>query len=113
MSEHRNAWAVGDRLDVRARRLCAAGVIEEDEFDGPAIDTAFGIHLIDDKPRRDQAFQAGRLDGPVSELAKATRIDAGRLLTLAIHAAASSKTAPMTPAAITPERDLGPLKPWI
>ena len=48
---------------------------------------------------------AGR-DGPVSELAKAIRIGAGRLQTIAIPAPATSKAAPMTPAAITAERDL-------
>ena len=60
MSKHRNARAVGNRLNVRARRLSAARVIEGDEFDGPAPDPAFGVHLVDGKPRRDQAFQAGR-----------------------------------------------------
>src|SRR5258708_36498689 len=49
-------------------------------------------------------------DGPVSELAKAMRIDAGRLQTMAAQATARSRTAPMTPAAMTPERDFGPKK---
>ena len=60
MSKHRNARAVGNRLNVRARRLSAARVIEGDEFDGPAPDSALRVHLVDGKPRRDQAFQAGR-----------------------------------------------------
>src|SRR5260370_23982831 len=47
-------------------------------------------------------------DGPVSELAKAMRIGAGRLQTMAAQATARSRTAPMTPAAMTPERDFGP-----
>jgi hypothetical protein len=58
MSKHRNAWAVGNRPDVRARRLGAARVIEGDEFDGPAPDTALGVQFVDHKPRRDQAFLA-------------------------------------------------------
>ena len=49
-------------------------------------------------------------DGPVSELAKAMRIGAGRLQTMAAQATARSRTAPMTPAAMTPERDFGPKK---
>src|SRR5260370_35608955 len=47
-------------------------------------------------------------DGPVSELAKAMRIGAGRLQTMAAQATARSRTAPMTPAAMTLERDFGP-----
>ena len=47
-------------------------------------------------------------DGPVSELAKAMRIGDGRLQTMAIQTAASSKTAPKMPAAI--ERDFGAKK---
>ena len=41
----------------------------------------------------------------ISELAKAMRIGDGRLQTMAIQTAASSKTAPKMPAAI--ERDFG------
>src|SRR5260370_40253502 len=47
-------------------------------------------------------------DGPASELAKAMRISAGRLQTMAAQATARSRTAPMTPAAMTLERDFGP-----
>src|SRR5258705_7246444 len=47
-------------------------------------------------------------DGPVSELAKAMRIGAGRLQTMAAQATAKNRTAPMTPAEMTPERDFGP-----
>src|SRR6476646_4727899 len=49
---------------------------------------------------------AGR-DGPVSELAKAMQIGVGRLQTMAAQATARSRTAPMTPAAMTRERDFG------
>ena len=108
MSEHRNARAVGNRLDVRARRLGAARVIEGDEFDGPAPDTALGVHFVDGKPRRDQAFRPAGPDDPVRELAKAMRIGAGRLQTMAAQTAARSRTAPMTPAAMTPAPDLDP-----
>jgi hypothetical protein len=43
-------------------------------------------------------------------LAKAMRIGDGWLQTMTIQAATRSKTAPMTLAAITPERDFGPRK---
>src|SRR6478609_11708116 len=60
MSEHGDARAVGNRLRIRARHGWIARVVEQDEFDRPSVDATLGVHLIDCKLRRDQAFRPGR-----------------------------------------------------
>ena len=61
MSEHGDARAVGDRLHIRARHVSAllASSNGTSSIGRPLI-AALGVHLVDCKPRRDQAFQAGR-----------------------------------------------------
>src|SRR6516225_9416211 len=107
MSEHSDARAVGDRLHIRAGHSWIACVVERNEFDRPSVHAALGVHLVDRKLRRDQTFRPkrSRRTGERTGEGDANRLRAGPE---GGPGDAMSTTAPMTPAAITPERDFGP-----
>ena len=60
MSQHSDAWAVGDCLRIRARYGWIACVVEQNEFNRPPVDATLGVRLVDCKLHRDQAFGSGR-----------------------------------------------------
>src|SRR5215510_8407859 len=98
MSEHSNARAVGDRLRIRARHCWIACVVEQNEFNRPSVDATLGVHLVDCKLRRDQAFCPGR-GGRARE--RISERDANRLRARPEDGGPSTRATPATTASHT------------